>query len=173
MVHPHPASVHFPIAFLALACGLDVLQVASGTFNVVDVKHVASAQEIMKAAHYAQLLGLITAVPATATGSLDGIKSVLAQGLYDSQTKQLKPKMKTLMIHTLVTTAASLVHLSIYFARERAQLSSASLGQLEPTLVAVEAIFTLLMFFGAKLGGELAFKFGMGTGKQQVKKKSG
>jgi uncharacterized membrane protein len=126
----------------------------------------------MKAAHYAQLLGLITAVPATVTGSLDGLKSVLAQGLYDSQTKQLKPKMKTLVIHTLVTTVASLVHLGIYLARERAQASSRSLGQLAPGIVAVEAIFTLSMFFGAKLGGELAFKFGMGTGNQQAKKKS-
>jgi uncharacterized membrane protein len=171
-MHPHPASVHFPIAFLALACGLDLLQIFSGTFNVVDVKHIASAQEIMKAAHYAQLLGLITAVPATVTGSLDGLKSVLAQGLYDSQTRKLKPKMRTLVIHTLVTTVASLVHLGIYFARDRARASIGTLGQLEPGMVAVEAIFTLVMFFGAKLGGELAFKFGMGTGNQQMKKKS-
>jgi uncharacterized membrane protein len=136
------------------------------------VKQWASAQEIMKAAHFAQILGLIAAIPAIATGFRDSINSLWGQSLYDKQTKQLRPKIKILAIHTAVTIIATLGHLGIFYNRERVQSTWASLGQLDPQIVALEAIFCGLMFFGAGLGGKLAFQFGMGAGVQQKKNKS-
>jgi uncharacterized membrane protein len=126
----------------------------------------------MKAAHYAQILGLIAAIPAITTGFGDSINSLWGQSLYDKQTKQLRAKVKVLAIHTAVTIIATLGHLGIFYNRDRVQSTSTSLGQLDPRVVALEAIFCGLMFFGAGLGGKLAFQFGMGAGNEQKKSKS-
>ena len=169
--HPHPASVHFPIAFLALTCGLDLLQTFNEVSGIAGESSFATPQEIGKAAHYTQALGLITAIPALATGFASSLKSVSAQGLWDGQTGQLKPKMRVLLIHGAVTMLAMLGHLAIWYSRERAISASSFLGRINVQTVAFEAALTALMFVGAALGGQLAFNFGMGMSSGQKKRK--
>lgn len=175
--HPHPASVHFPIAFLALTCGLDIYLAVIQYQPHLAYAQFASNAEIAKAAIFVQTLGLLTAMPALVTGFASGIKSFSA-GIYEGkdQNKRMRPKVKLTGLHALITTTAMLGNLILWNLRKATSLSQKggleSAYTLRTELVIVEALLCGSMFFGAKQGGTLAFGFGMGFSRGQRAKTS-
>jgi uncharacterized membrane protein len=156
-MHPHPASVHFPIAFLALGCGLDLLQ-ALLHFNPqsLALNDIGATIDIAKSAHYVQALGVISAVPAIITGAIDAIKAARSQDIYDKQTQALKPKFRNLCLHSVVATIAVLANFGLWYRRK------GNTPELKPAQLWMEAASLGLMFLGANVGGKLVFQYGMG-----------
>ncbi|KAK5047134.1 hypothetical protein LTR84_007077 [Exophiala bonariae] len=162
-MHPHPASVHFPIAFLTLTCGLDLLDGLNA--DSFAVKALKSDIDITKGAYYLQVLGLITAIPAIVTGFTSTTQIALSQGVIEKQTKNLRPKFVKTFFHSLASTIAVLGNLGIWYCGRSAG------KKLEPVALGIETALCVLMFIGANIGGTLVFTHGMGFSGLQRKNK--
>lgn len=100
--HPiHPATVHWPIAFLSLAYGLDTIYGVQRYLNISLslVSSLTTLPELGKAAHYIQALGIITAVPSIMTGVQQALKIYGNGGLYEADGKTIRAKMKMTIAH--------------------------------------------------------------------------
>ena len=112
----HPALVHFPIAFISLACALDLLFAASVSkttstlvTSIYDVTPFIG--DISRAAFFANALGVLTAIPAVATGVPQLLGMTNKMGMHMTVkdktgkvvSKRLVPKVKAGITHALMS----------------------------------------------------------------------
>jgi uncharacterized membrane protein len=114
--HPvHPATVHFPLAFLALANILNLLY-GSTLYLPTSLPFTNDKENLGTLAilgYLSNVLGIITSIPAVLTGSAELYAMVSTNGLYQINEmdgkKTLVPKVKTTLIH--VSLAAKFCNL--------------------------------------------------------------
>lgn len=153
MVHIHPASVHFPIAYLVLGSALDVGRaVAPGLLSKWSL---TQSLDLAQLAYFLQMCGLAASIPAIGSGLLDVLRTARKQGLHDPSTGKLREKMWVSAIHAMTTVVGIAgIAAATYFR--------AASGLEEGWKVTIEAVGIGLVLYGAKLGGALAFEYGMG-----------
>ncbi|KAL2357781.1 hypothetical protein BJ546DRAFT_1057425 [Cryomyces antarcticus] len=145
--HPiHPATVHFPIAFLSLSYMLDNFHAAYTRTPLSSFMTVSSAtmSEMSRIAHYSNVLGIITAMPAAATG--------VAEMLAMWKTNSLKEK--------IVRESDGKVVYDGYNPK----------SGLNETL---SALTLPALLFSAFLGGKMVYEYGVGVQRQGEAKKIG
>jgi hypothetical protein len=107
--HPiHPATVHFPLAFLTLANILSllygsVLYLPSNPFFTRDEQNLGALSILGYAAN---LLGIVTSIPAILTGAAELYAMIQGNGLYQTDEKgqkKLVPKVKIALMHVRIT----------------------------------------------------------------------
>jgi len=155
----HPATVHFPIAFLSLAWGLDILYAATTKLQLAPlVKSVGtSLPDISRGAHYLQALGLITAIPAVLSGSQQLIKMKNNNQAFEADGKTMRPKFKTTLTHAALNDVAVLAAAYSWYVRRE------SVGLLPSDLNLLISVVALpAMLFSASLGGKLVYNYGVG-----------
>jgi len=166
----HPAAVHFPIAFLLLAYGLDILSVAYPHLPASVTGYLPSSpSDFPKASYYLLSLGLITAVPAVITGGAEAIKMISKSGLYEADGKTIRTKVKATVAHAL--SADLVIAGSAYiWSQRRAALTGTLAGKLdtaaayqpEQWMVIAEAVLVVLLSVAGNIGGNLTYTFGVG-----------
>ena len=106
--HPiHPATVHFPLAFLTLANILNliygaVLYLPSNPFFVNDEHNLSSLSVLGYASN---VLGIITSIPAVLTGGAELYAMIQGNGLYEMDAKGQKtmvPKVRVALMHVSI-----------------------------------------------------------------------
>jgi hypothetical protein len=112
--HPiHPATVHFPLAFLTLANILNllygsVLYLPNNPFFSVDRENLGTLSILGYASN---VLGIITSIPALLTGGAELYAMIQGNGLYQKDKngeKRLVPKVKVALMHVSFLHASGL-----------------------------------------------------------------
>jgi uncharacterized membrane protein len=102
--HPvHPATVHFPIAFLSLAAGLDILYGVTTQFKVPYLIQTFGSNlgDISKASYGLYALGLITAIPAVLSGAQQLLLMTSKGGWTEEDGKTIRPKVLVTLTHAV------------------------------------------------------------------------
>ncbi|EME46912.1 hypothetical protein DOTSEDRAFT_169770 [Dothistroma septosporum NZE10] len=164
----HPATVHFPIAFLMLANGLDVLHALSSYLPTLITSTLPSALDSAKASYYLLSLALITSIPAVLTGGVEAMKMIQKSGMYEKD-GTLRNKVKATIAHAVVNDVVIAANTYIWYQRREAvgkSLQGRVTGAYEPEtwMIVGEAVMTGLMLVGANIGGNLTYVFGVGLG---------
>ncbi|KAE8441597.1 hypothetical protein EG329_004646 [Mollisiaceae sp. DMI_Dod_QoI] len=162
--HPiHPATVHFPLAFLTLA---NVLSLLYGSVlylpnNPILTRDQSSPSALSILAYATNLLGIITSVPAILTGGAELYAMIKGNGLYQKDEKgqqKLVPKVKVALMH------AGLNDLVIAGAVFN-WLQQRNAPDFRPAgyQVLVNAVLTAIQMYAAYLGGDLVYTHGVGV----------
>jgi uncharacterized membrane protein len=167
--HPlHPATVHFPIAFLSLGYGLDVLQGAiiggyiPSSFQAMLLEHLS---DFAFGSYALNLIGIVTALPAIVTGVMEQGLLVKSQGLYQRIEKDgkviskgMNPRAKIGMIHAGINDLVFLASVYNWYVRR-------SVAGFTPSTLNIGLSAAMLpsLFFSAYLGGTLVYKYGTGV----------
>lgn len=166
--------MHFPIAFLSLSWGIDIINQLSPNLPRNISSNLAVSTDLTRASYYLLSIGLITAVPALITGIREAIVQINKQGLKDAQ-GNMRTKSKAMIAHAVANDIVLAAATYIWYLRRSAAANTVA-GKLgvgtastaaaayapEPWMVAVEAGIMALMFVSANIGGTLAYVFGMG-----------
>ncbi|PMD42924.1 hypothetical protein L207DRAFT_563741 [Hyaloscypha variabilis F] len=172
--HPiHPATVHFPLTLFTLANVLNlvygmVLYFPDNPFLSHDQQNLGTLSILGYAAN---VLGIITSIPAVVTGGAEFYAMVQGNGFYETKEngqKQLIPKVKTAFIHgglnDLVIAGA------VYnWLQERNVPDFKPAGH----QIVMSAVFLAVQGYAAYLGGDLIYAHGVGVQRmgQAAKKK--
>ena len=172
--------MHFPIAFLSLASGLDLLYGAA-TFESTS-KTVASIYnvtpflgDIAKASHFANVLGLLTAIPAIFTGIgelLALIKSNETQatakrGDKKAVSKSTNPKLGYGIAHAVVNEIAVIISVYNWWSRRN------NTGLVPDSInILLSGLVLPGLLAAAFLGGILVYDHGVGVMRQEAAKKT-
>jgi uncharacterized membrane protein len=168
-IQPHPASVHFPITFIALTAFIDLLN-GAGTFPLT-ASFVTSAFGFLSVpsalvdvlpllSYYTTILALLTTIPAVVTGFLDLLPLILRDGLNT-------PKVRIGLTHAGLNDVATLALAYNWWTRRSLEGNAAA-----PINVMLSGVLAMpLMFYAASLGGHLVYGYGMGVGKSSSKQK--
>ncbi|KAE9374036.1 hypothetical protein N431DRAFT_404522 [Stipitochalara longipes BDJ] len=162
--HPiHPATVHFPLAFLTLA---NVLNLLYGTVlyfpnNPLFSQDQQNLGSLSILGYAANLLGIITSIPAVLTGGAELYAMVQSNGLYQTNEKgekQLVPKVKITVMHAglndLVVAGA------VYnWLQERNVPDFRPAGH----QIVMSAALMAVQMYAAYLGGDLIYAHGVGV----------
>ncbi|GAB7343653.1 hypothetical protein MBLNU457_1645t1 [Dothideomycetes sp. NU457] len=158
--HPtHPATVHWPLAFLTAAYGLDTLYSMYSYVPSSIAGYFPASAEMPRIAYYALSAGLLTSIPSVVTGIANAAQMVQAQGMYEADGKTLKPKMKVIIAHALSNDV--IIGLSAYIWYLRNQSMSLTYAP-SSWMVGVEAVMGAALLWSANLGGTLVYNYGMG-----------
>ncbi|KAF1988827.1 hypothetical protein K402DRAFT_461748 [Aulographum hederae CBS 113979] len=174
--HPvHPATVHFPLAFLTLSYGLDIYHAIAPNLPSSLTNLLPSATELTRGSYYLLSLGLLSSIPAVMSGGQQAFMMISKQGLYDTSTsgkKVIKPKVQTTIAHALANDVV--LAISAYSWWVRRQNAAASMaGKVgiptgaaayapETWMVGVSAVLAVGLVFAANLGGTLVYNYGVG-----------
>ncbi|TVY68648.1 hypothetical protein LSUE1_G004985 [Lachnellula suecica] len=160
--HLHPASVHFPIVFIALTGFLDILNTAatypptaSLVLSVFKFLHLELAliDLLPLLSYYTTILSLLTIVPAVLTGGSDLLPLIQRDGFST-------PKVRTALTHAALNDAAALSLAFNWWTRRGAEGFAAA-----PVNVVLSGLLAMpVMFYSASLGGHLVYEYGMGVG---------
>ncbi|EMC99790.1 hypothetical protein BAUCODRAFT_101865 [Baudoinia panamericana UAMH 10762] len=153
----HPAAIHFPIAFIGLAVGLDILHAISGNLPAAIANNVPVATDLTRASYFLLSLGLLTSIPAVITGVGEAKKAIDKQGLYEKDGKTIKQKFKGVIAHAIVNDIVILVMAYVWYARR-----SAATKTLAGKMGLGSALMGGLQLFGANIGGSLTYNYGFG-----------
>lgn len=169
----HPAAVHFPIAFLALSFGLDILHQLQITNRLPSSisKGLPLSPDMTRMSYFLLSAGLITAIPAIVTGGREAIVLLSKQGMKDTD-GTVRPKVKAMFAHAIFNDVVIAVSTYIWY-QKRANAAHSVAGKVgipvgaaayqpENWMVYTEAPIMLLMFMAANIGGVLAYNFGIG-----------
>lgn len=187
----HPATVHFPISFLALSYGLDALHALTPSLPANISSALPPSNDLTRASYYLLSLGLITTLPAVVSGGQQAVALFSRQGMYEADGKTLKQKSKAVIAHALVNDVVLALGTWIWYAKRSAHnqsLAASVVGEKAGSaLLTPEAAYapqlwqvvlgvaTLgLLFFGASIGGALTYNYGVGfapAGKKPSEKK--
>ena len=179
--HPlHPATVHFPIAFLSLSYFFDILYGLSTHPSTASLARLAFdftpfLGDMARLSHYLNILGLLTAVPAAATGGMELMAMIQRQDLVNklqkSQNKsaaaqRMHPKLKIGFLH------AALNDLAIVGSGYNWWTRRAAIGNVPANInIALSSVLMFSIFFSAYLGGQMVYKYGVGVQRQSEAKK--
>lgn len=167
----HPATVHFPIAFLSLAYGLDILHTIRPNLPASVTAYVPVDFDLTRASYYLLGLGLITAVPAVVSGGQQAVKLFSRQGMYEADGKTLKLKTKATIAHAVTNDIALAASAYVWYAKHQAanhtiagKLGITSEATYAPAIwmVAVQVLTFGILMFGASIGGALTYNYGVG-----------
>jgi uncharacterized membrane protein len=166
----HPATVHFPIAFLFLGFGLDIIYQAGDRIPANVSQHLPNAADLTRASYYLILLGLISAVPAVITGLQQNILMIVKQGMYETDGKTIKTKVKAAISHAVVIDISLALTAYAWYARRTQLLAGVIPTKLnialpyapEAWVVGAEVAALAIMSFGANIGGSLTYNYGVG-----------
>ncbi|ORX94205.1 hypothetical protein BCR34DRAFT_620202 [Clohesyomyces aquaticus] len=164
----HPATVHFPIAFITLTGALDALYVASShpstaglvasTLKTLDMQ--LSPAMLPQLSYYTTVLALITALPATVSGVMELMPLIQRDGFST-------PKAQTGALHAALNDISLLALVYNWWTRRSAVGFEPS-----STNVAISALLNVpATLFAAYLGGALVYQYGMGMGRGASKSK--
>jgi len=169
--HPvHPATVHFPLAFLGLANILNLFYGAT-LYLPTTLPFIADKENIATLAilgYLSNVLGIVTSIPAVLTGFAELYAMVQANGLYAKgengsvkEPKTLVPKVKTALTH------ASLNDIVVVGAVYN-WLMERNVPDFKPAghQVIMSAGALGLAFYAAYLGGDMVYKQGVGVQRQ-------
>ena len=172
----HPAAVHFPIAFLGLAYGLDLAHTFSGSLPGFIANNIPGAADISRITYFLFSLGLITALPAWITGVREAVVQISRTGMFEVQeySTVMREKFKPMIAHAVFNN----VHLALatfVWYRRRAALKDSVAGKLIGTnnpaaaayqpktwMIAVEGLLFVILMAAANVGSVLTYNFGMG-----------
>lgn len=163
--------MHFPIAFLSLAYGLDILHTVKGNLPSSVTTYIPADFDLTRASYYLLGLGLITAVPAVVTGGQQAVKLFSRQGMYEADGKTLKVKTKATIAHAVVNDVALAASAYVWYAKHQAanntlvgKLGVTPEGTYAPALwmVALQVVTFGILLFGASIGGALTYQYGVG-----------
>jgi len=171
----HPATVHFPIAFLSLGYGLDILHSLGGNLPNVIANALPPANDLSRAAYYLLSLGLITSIPAVMSGGQQAVQMFAKQGMYEADGKTLKQKSKAVIAHAITNDLVLAVTTYLWYSRRQqaadtlaGKLGVGSLATAEAAYapqmwhVIAEVVALGVLFFAASIGGALTYNYGVG-----------
>ncbi|KAK5701209.1 hypothetical protein LTR17_022785 [Elasticomyces elasticus] len=171
----HPAVVHMPIAFIGLACALDVLNTFSTSLPGFISNNLLVANDATRASYYMLSLGLLFSIPAVTTGVGEAKKAIDKQGLYEKDGKTIKQKFKGVIAHAIANDIVIVVMAYIWYCRRSAAKQSllgkvglSSVATPEASyapafwMVVLEALMGGLQLFSANIGGSLTYNYGFG-----------
>lgn len=164
----HPATVHFPIAFLGLSYTLDVgYKYAPVIFKSVPGLNLLPLATVPATSYFLLSIGLLTAVPAIATGVPELLGMIarqdLAKKLSNSPNKldvlaKMHPKLKIAFMHALINDIAILGSAYSWYLRRGVT------GYVPSDAQALGSLACLIGVFGsAALGGMLVYDYGVGV----------
>lgn len=180
--HPlHPATVHFPIAFLSLSYFLDILYGLSTQPSTASLVRLAFdftpfLGDMARFSYYLNILGLLTAMPAAATGGMELIAMIQRQDLVNKLQKsenkstaaqKMHPKLKIGFLHAALNDFA-IVGSGYNWWTRRAVIGNAPAD----INIVLSAVLMFSVFFSAYLGGQMVYKYGVGVQKQSEAKKT-
>jgi len=154
----HPATVHWPIAFLSLAYSIDLLHVGITKMNLPILQDFKSAvPEMARASHYLQGLGLLMGLVSASTGVAQAMKIYQNGGLYEADGKTLRPKMKTTLMHAAANDVVLLASGFSWYVRR------ANPGYLPRNVnLCISAVMLPTLLWSAAMGGTLTYNHGAG-----------
>ncbi|KAK5128194.1 hypothetical protein LTR08_004073 [Meristemomyces frigidus] len=172
----HPALVHFPIAFISLAVGIDVLHGLAPRLPALITNALPIANDMTRASYFLLSLGLLSAIPVITTGIAEAKKAIDKQGLYERDGKSIKPKFKAVIAHAIANDVVIALMAYIWYCRRSAANNSLAgkmgVGSAALTaeaayapvmwMVVVEALMGGLQLFAAGIGGSLTYNYGFG-----------
>lgn len=173
--------MHFPLAFLTLAFGLDIFAAASPRLPASITASTPPISDLSRASYFLLSLGLITAVPAVITGGVETVKMISKQGMYEADGKTLKTKVKATFAHAVFNDIVLAVAGFIWYSR-KAQVTESLAGKLglggevsyapEFWMVVAGGLITALQMFAANIGGTLTYNYGVGFQSLSAGKKA-
>ncbi|KAK5110647.1 hypothetical protein LTR62_005687 [Meristemomyces frigidus] len=171
----HPALVHAPIAFIALAVGLDMANAFSSMLPSAITNSLPISTDATRASYFLLSIGLLSSIPAITTGIGEAKKAIDKQGLYEKDGKTIKQKFKGVIAHAIANDIVVLVMGYIWYCRRSAAKQSLAgkmgLGSVSTAeaayapafwMVIVEMMMGALQLFSANIGGSLTYNYGFG-----------
>lgn len=172
----HPATVHFPIAFLTLHYALDILygltthNATSGLVNsFYDVTPYLT--DISKASYYMNMLGFLTAIPAVMSGGQQLVQMIKRQDLASKIKKsdvgtvanKMHPKMKLGFMHAALNDVGIIASGYTWYARRPVvAMLPGDAG------VLLSAVLLPTLMFSSYLGGQMVYKYGVGVNTRKA-----
>ncbi|RYP63371.1 hypothetical protein DL769_006986 [Monosporascus sp. CRB-8-3] len=164
--HPtHPATVHFPLAFLTAAYSCDSIYGVAVRYGYLS-KYLA---DISRFGYISHVLGVITSLPSMTSGAAEFWELYKTGGLNRKDKEQTNPKshrdvvdssVKIGIAHGLLNTAA--LGVSTYAAWSRRHVPNFTPGRMSMVL----SMLTLPgLAVSAALGGELVYGKGVGVAR--------
>ncbi|SMR41240.1 unnamed protein product [Zymoseptoria tritici ST99CH_1E4] len=155
----HPATVHFPLAFLSLSFTLDILAHTQPSLPaILSTSSLLSPTTIHTTSHSLLALGLLASIPAVLSGVQQAILSISKQGLFEADGKTIKEKNKVLISHAIGSDLAVAASTWLWWVRSQEG------GNVTPKgwMVWAEVGVVGLLFASASGGGSLVYNYGMG-----------
>ncbi|KAH6676499.1 hypothetical protein B0J14DRAFT_585662 [Halenospora varia] len=157
----HPATVHFPIAFITLAGVLDLLYAAATTpatagyvqSTLKSLEFALPLNLLPTLSYYATIISLVTLTPAILSGIAQLLPLIKRDGFGSS-------KVKTAVAH------AALNDISAGLLAYNWQTRSTVLNYTPSTvnIALSSALAVPMVLYSASLGGSLVYNYGMGIG---------
>ncbi|KAF7503739.1 hypothetical protein GJ744_003322 [Endocarpon pusillum] len=162
----HPATVHFPIAFLTTSWALDLLY--SAVTNVLPKSNFLAKSlsphlpTLTVISHYSLALGILSGVVSIVTGGAQLSKMISNGGIYEADGKTMRPKVKTAFVHAGMNDVAILTAAFSWWVR-RGNVDVLT-GAVVPTStnVLISALSLPSLLYSADLGGKLVYNYGVG-----------
>lgn len=159
----HPATVHFPISFLSLSWSLDLLHYAVTRSPTVSrwSTPLSSQQHLPTlslVSHCLLGLGVISGFVSVVSGGAQLSKMLSNAGLYESDGKTVRPKIKIAFVHAVMNDATILAAAYSWYVR---WVGGPAAGP-SPANVLISALSLPLTLYSAHLGGKLVYNYGVG-----------
>jgi uncharacterized membrane protein len=190
----HPAIVHFPVALLLVAFGLDAIHFVYPSLPaaVTSSSLLPPPEDIPRLAYLALSAGVLSAIPAALSGILEANKVVAKGGIFESN-GGVRPKVKAVGAHAALCDTVILAAAWVWWKRHAAigerqegegalkfmlnmdddtarcsgALKEAAYAA-EPWIVGVEGALGAMLILAADLGGALTYQWGVGLSARSV-----
>lgn len=142
-----------------MAYGLDVLYGATTYLRLPFlVNNLASTlPDIGKASYYLHILGVITALPATASGSQQLVQIYKNGGLYEADGKTMRAKMRIGLLHAALNDVVLAASVWTWYTRNTEKYTQPNVLH-----VLLSCVMLPALLFSANLGGTLVYNYGAG-----------
>lgn len=161
--------MHFPLAFLCTAYGLDILYPLYSYLPGVVTGYLPAAVEIPRLSYYALSVGLLTSLPAISSGVQQALKMVKAQGIYEADNKTIKPKFKVVALHAAANDVVFAASAYVWWCKRSAYTLSYAP---DTWMTWAGVVLFAALGYAANLGGTLTYNYGMGLSLAKGKGKS-
>jgi len=169
--HPlHPATVHFPLAFLFTSYAIDAVQPILPHLPSTIASFLPATTELTRISYYALSAGLLTSIPAVFSGGAQAWKMIQAQGIYESDNKTIKPKVQATIAHAASNDLLLIASAYSWYCRRQGTLINTYAP--ENWMIGMSVILLGGLLFSANLGGTLTYNYGMGMSMGKGKGKS-
>jgi len=174
--HPiHPSTVHWPLAFLSTAYGLDGLTMLIRK-DIISVRSIGTfINDLPRVSFYCHILGVLTALPAAATGIAELYAMISSKGIWqkiqrksDKETvySGMNPTVRIGLLHAIANDVALATSVHAIWARMSTRNFDGG-----DTAVLMSALMLPALMWSGYLGGSLVYEYGvgvqrMGTAKQ-------
>lgn len=170
--------MHFPIAFLTLSWGLDILyglttSILQPTFLTSRFAHPTTLLDITRLGHFMLCAGLLTTIPTIMSGNIQLVGMIKKNGgpwaknAEGKPTSTMVPKIKATIVHALLNDLVFLV--GVYQWYQRRAVENVGKVPSDGGMI-MSATLLPLLFFSAAIGGSLTYNHGVGLslGRKKV-----